>query len=295
VSAGGDEPAWTIDSDIRPDGWNEELREVLASMHQGRLVADPPIAYYATQDHPLTHTTARWAERKSATAPGPVAPRNRPPWGIVTTQTCDLIEEGAPKRPWFTVAPVYVFRCAPGTKSQITQGRGFAYLFAVTMLGEAPNGLWVADLRLEVPVEKGWLIGRRTQEAFATQREYFDFAERLAHLRSRFAYPRDLDTIFLRPCLELLKVLDERYGIRIEPRYEAGKDREDPNTVRLVLIFEEEPSAEIREDVLAWWVESFAGEALPLHVAEPLLTRYADLDPRDYEMMKSFSLPSLSD
>jgi hypothetical protein len=147
-------------------------------------------------------------------------------------------------------------------------------------------------LRLEVPIEKGWLVGRYTQGAFASQREYVDFAERLGHLRTRFAYPRDLDTLFLRPCVEKLALLSAHFGVTFEARYEAGKDRDDPDTVRLVLISDEEASEAVRTDVQDWWNTSFAQEGLSLNV-EPKFVRYRDLDPREYEMLVRFNLASL--
>lgn len=293
MSTSGAGPAWSIDGDVRPAGWDEEVRKALAPMHQGRLIAGPPTVYYAAPDRPLTETTSRWADRTGATGPGPVAPRAQAPWGIVTTQTCDLIEEGSPKRPWFTAAPVYVYPCSEGTAAQIAQGNESAYLFAVTTLGLRPEGLWVADLRLEIPIEKGWLVGRRTQGAFASQREYIDFAERLGHLRTRFAYPRDLDVLFLRPCLEKLKLLGEQFGLSFEARYEAGKDRNDPDTVRLVLISEEAAPPEVHAEVQQWWTATFAQEGLTLNVLEPCFARYAELDPREYELMMRFNLPAL--
>ena len=291
MTAGGAEPAWSIDADVRPSGWDAELRDLLGSLHQGCLVVEPPITYYATPERPLTNTTARRGENRPT--PGPIVPRNRPPWGIITTQTCDLVEEGPPKRPWFSVAPVYLYECDFGVAQQIGDGRGFSYLFPVTSLGPDANGLWVADLRLEVPVEKSWLIGQRTKTAFATPREYWRFSERLGELRTRFAYPRDLEKLFLQPCRDKLKVLSARYPVGFEARFWAGKNSEDPQTVSLVLMFEEEPPDALRADMNVWWVNTFQTETLPFHVTEPVITRIADVDPRDYEAMRPFIVPTL--
>lgn len=289
MTEGGDEPAWSIDADIRPEGWDGALTATLGSLHQGCLVADPPIAYYAVPERPLTQTTTRWAATRET--PGAVVPRNRPPWGIITTQTCDLVEEGTPRRPWFSVAPVYVYECDHGVASQISNGR-FSYLFPVTTLGPDADGIWVADLRLEVPVEKSWLIGRTTRKAFRTEREFWRFSEHLGELRTRFAYPRDIEARFLQPCRQKLKVLSARHGDVFEARFRVGKNSEDPQNVGLVLMFEADPPEGLREELDEWWVETFQSEPLTFHVNEPVITRLTDVDPREYEAMRSFSSPS---
>ncbi len=296
--AGADEPSWSVDGDLYGPGWSDEVTAALRLLHQGRLVADPPTVYYASALRPLTVTTQRWAQRRAPDdSSGPVTPRKaRPPWGIITTQTCDLIEDGRPKpkRPWFMLAPVYWYRCDTDVRAVIEGGLGFGYLFAVTTLGSPPGGLWVADLRLEIPVEKGWLVGKRTQPAFARQVEYLCFAERLGNLRMRFAYPRDLDTLFLAPCLEKLTLVARRLGMTFEPRYEAGKDRDDPDTVRLVLISDHQAPRDVQDEMQQWWVETFQQDPLPgLNVLPPWLVRYQDLDPRDYELLMRFDVLSL--
>jgi hypothetical protein len=286
VTEGEDEPPWSLEADIRPEGWDNALQGALRQLHQGCLVRYPPIVYYALPGQPLTHTTARFGAVKET--PGPVAPRSRPPWGIITTQTCDLIEEGRPKRPWFSVAPVYVYECDSGLARQI-RNRCFSYLFAVTTLGPAAGGIWVADLRLEVPVEKSWLVGCVSQAAFATQPEYWSFSMHLGELRTRFAYPRDIDELFLAPCLAKLKMLSARYPSGFEARFRVGKNSEDPQTVGLVLMFDEEPPAGLCEEMNEWWVNTFQNGSLGFHVVEPVIMRITDVDPRDFEVMRSFA------
>jgi hypothetical protein len=58
-----------------------------------------------------------------------------------------------------------------------------------TLPGDA---LWVVDLRVEIPFEKSWLVGRNPIEAFASEAEYLTLAQRLASRRGRAALSNGL-------------------------------------------------------------------------------------------------------
>jgi hypothetical protein len=49
------------------------------------------------------------------------------------------------------------------------------------------DGLWLADLRIEMPIEKGWLVGRQPIRGFADLSDYRRFSSRLQQLRARVA------------------------------------------------------------------------------------------------------------
>lgn len=107
-----------------------------------------------------------------------LAPEDRPPYGIITTQSCDLSEERPdPRQPWLAVAPVYVV-----PNDSPLRDRDFVFQLAPP---ELDRDIWVADLRIEMPLEKGLLVGRAPIEAFPDEAGYIAFANFLARRRGR--------------------------------------------------------------------------------------------------------------
>lgn len=109
---------------------------------------------------------------------------------ILTSQTCDICEEGRknPKMPLVTVAPVYDILPLLLNKSQapLIRKRGFSYLFPLTSaVFSKEEELWVADLRAQFALEKSAFVGERPIDSFAAEGEYNDFAQWLAwrHMR----------------------------------------------------------------------------------------------------------------
>jgi hypothetical protein len=47
------------------------------------------------------------------------------------------------------------------------------------------GGFWVADLRLEVPVEKGWLAGQQRKPGYLDEIGAEKFGQRLVRIRER--------------------------------------------------------------------------------------------------------------
>lgn len=138
------------------EGWPSGVLDALRHWRQGDLVAQPPAFHYCDPE------AAVWAGRpEGLDGPdvvdwGPLAP----PLGIVTTQTCDVAEEDAPspRRPFVQLAPVYDMSTElnSGFRRLLKQRRGPLYLFHVPEV-EDGEAFFVADLRLEFPVDKGWL------------------------------------------------------------------------------------------------------------------------------------------
>lgn len=176
--------------------WPQDVQDALEKFKQGHLVEQPPFLYAADLARPLHALTAETARQDQDAGEEITAgellcceaePDSCPPFGIITTQTCDIAEQGTPAQPWLQVAPVY---------QPHHEGDGpfpfkayFAELDAPTFAG----ALWIADLRLEVPVEKSVLAGREPIEAFATEQGYLEFADRLGRRRARAALADALD------------------------------------------------------------------------------------------------------
>lgn len=100
-------------------------------------------------------------------------------YGIITTQSCDVNEEFEPRRmPWLQLAPVYE---AVGDHAG-AESRNYTHQLRPP---ELDGGPWVADIRLELPVEKGYLVGRTPIEAFPSEEREIKFSKWLAEMRGR--------------------------------------------------------------------------------------------------------------
>jgi hypothetical protein len=146
-----------------PDGVLEGLRRFV----QGDLVAAPPLAYLTDPSAPIWEESRRFAAdiAESGDPPEPdvihFPPAAAPPYGMITTQTCDLVEEETevPLWPWVQLVPVYDMHSTlnSGEMGLLRKGRWRRSLLHVPALNP---GFFVADFRLSFPVEKGWLVAQ---------------------------------------------------------------------------------------------------------------------------------------
>ena len=161
-----------------PDGVIAATNQYL----QGHLIEKPPFFYAANLDAPV------WQLSRAAQEDVPTEERSdavveldadqRPLYGIITSQSCDLAEERPdPRQPWFLVAPVYALPPDSPLKDR-------EYIVAIAP-PTLPVGCWVADLRVEFPLEKSMLVGRVPIEAFADEAAAIEFAGLLARRRGR--------------------------------------------------------------------------------------------------------------
>ena len=158
---------------------------------------------------------------------------DRAPYGLITTQTCD-INETTPKHPWIHVAPVY--RLEEGNLAAMVVQQRVSYL--VPLAPPTLDGLWVVDLRLEVPVEKSWLVGRQPIESYAAEAGYEVLAQRLGAKRDR---PALANTLVLGVYEPLKTWLGKRAGREAsagvkEIRLRVGGTRLVPYAANLVFI-----------------------------------------------------------
>jgi hypothetical protein len=301
VSNGGAEaPAWSLQTGIDPELWPEEARQATAGLRQGTLVASPPFTFAASADYPIHAVTRAWAASPSANTGvvNVVSLERRAPWGLIVTQTCDLVEEGKPKRPWVQIAPVYELYANVGDRTRILQGRGFDYLVPITALEPSAGALWVADLRLLIPVEKGWLVGRETRDAFTEQTEYDRLAEQLARRFARPAFATIVVDRILRPAYKLFADIIERYE-GTDPIAEVGlalgRSPLEPVNAQLVFLLDGEMQPELHGQIIDWW-QSVAEEAHAegLEVLAPRFVSLDDLSAREYRSLYLLDASSLS-
>jgi hypothetical protein len=162
--------------------WPDAVKEAVVPFRQGQLVERPPLFYAARLQYGVWSPTRNLAEADDDEGdPDTLVDLEfdqRPPFGIVTSQTCDVAEERPdPVEPWIQVAPVY--QCGEG--DPLLERDFVAQLDPPDMKGDG----WIADLRIEMAMEKSLLVGANPIEAFPTEDEYDSFGDLLAYRRGR--------------------------------------------------------------------------------------------------------------
>ena len=169
--------------DLTPtEAFPQAVQDAAKPFLQGQLLKDPPLFYAADLRHPI-HDISRALAAESDDPGADFVGLGSSPYGIITSQTCDIVEEdGVPRQPWIMVAPVYATDRNPGSSLP-----GFLYALNPPADGqrELAQGMWVADLRIEVPLEKSLLVGRTPIDAFQSEDDYVEFGNRLAFRRGR--------------------------------------------------------------------------------------------------------------
>ncbi len=160
--------------------WPASVLEATRGFRQGHLVESPPFLYVASASHAVWELTSVAWDAELDEEVLELDARDRPPYGLITTQTCD-VNEVKPKHPWVHVAPVEPL--GDGDLAEMAKKHRVPYL--VPLAPPSLEGDWVVDLRLEVPIEKSWLVGRDPIESYDTEAEYEVLAQRLGAKRER--------------------------------------------------------------------------------------------------------------
>ncbi len=301
MTCGGDEaPSWSLQAGIDPHAWPESARDATKGLRQGTLVVSPPFTYAANAEHPIHVATRAWASSPSASSGvvNVVSTDGRPPYGLIVTQTCDLVEEGKPKRPWIQIAPVYPLPANRGDRTRIVQGRGFDYLVPITALAPPDGALWVGDLRLLVVAEKGWLVGRKMLPAFADEAGYDRLAQQLSRQFARTAYATVVVERVLRPAHQLFADIIERYEGKdpiVEVGLAIGRSRLDPVNAELVFMLDGQLPTDLRAQIVGWWQPlSESARADGLELLAPRFVTLDDLSAREYRELDLLDAALLS-
>lgn len=173
-----------IDADL-PERWPDGVLAAVGRFKQGSVIEGPPFFYALAGDCPIWR-----ADAELGTDDVDVVwhdPEFAPPFGILTSQTCDIAEEGDPRKPWVQAAPVY--ECPDN--DPIRNRDALVPLTGANL----PSRLCVADLRIEFPLEKGLLARFRPLDGFATEEEYVEFGRRLGRQRQRAALGQEVHRI----------------------------------------------------------------------------------------------------
>ena len=247
--------------------WPDGVLEALRAFRQGDLVAEPPMAYLADPQAPVWAESARFAAEVAASGDPPEPEIIRfpegltPPYGMITTQTCDLVEEDAnpPRWPWAQLVPVYDMDGVlnSGEKGMLRKGRGRRSLLHVPAL--AP-GFYVADLRISFPVEKGWLARQARIVAFGSEQERQRVGDRLALLSGRPAFAGTFVASIQNPLTAALRELKrtdrEAFDSLDELVPEVGvlmDSRLNPSDVQVVVLSTAPLDAAQTEWWNTWW------------------------------------------
>lgn len=201
----------------RREAWPDGLLEHLQGFRQGDVIAGFPGLYLGDPDIAAHAQTAAYA------GSGPGVIEFEPfPYGLILTQTCDLREENSrrPSRPWVHVAPIYNGEekleqpedlrgrslLGSNIREMLLKGGGPLYLLHLNDFQPEP-GLWVADLRLVVPVDKGWLAGKDPIRAFDSEEGRRGVGYRVAMLQMRPAFDEQFESAVRRPLVKALRAL----------------------------------------------------------------------------------------
>jgi hypothetical protein len=137
---------------------------------------------------------------------GPVAEAQR---AMVVSQGCELVKGSFPAA---TVVPVYEASAVLTEHQMQTARAGLTWHLVHLTSDWAKDAFWVADLRVEYPIDKSVLLGKQPLEAFADEVGYAKLAERLAALRQRSPVPQPTIEHVVTPLRVQLATLRESGG-----------------------------------------------------------------------------------
>ncbi|MFD7696448.1 hypothetical protein [Streptomyces sp. NPDC059805] len=286
------------------EDWPDGVLQALDPFTQGDVITCPELVFHGAPFAPITRTSQSYAEDFESAMPVAVDLDDLPPWALVTSGTCDLAEQDAPvpRKPFAQVAPIVdMSDINPGDQKLIKANR-FAYLLHVPLLSEVRSGLWVADLRIEYPVEKSWMANQDRLRGWATEREQQIVGQALARQRQRPAMGRAFIDQVLKPLRqhlaelrknqrELADLLDaeiSEWAVEVDSRL-------DPKRLAVVLLSE---ACTPSDDVQQWWretVDSLREGALAggagMTILGPRFERLDELSVSDYRKLTPLDSP----
>jgi hypothetical protein len=285
--------------------WPENVAEACGRFKQGDLIKKPPFFYGVSSRSRI------WGPDEENDADDPVEegeaddavgdeshvdelhPDESPEFGIITTQTCDLSEQGRPTQPWIQVSPVYRLEGEPEDQEYLLSK---AYITELTG-PDLPEGRWVADLRIEVPLEKTVLLDRAPIAGFGSEDEADEFARRLGVRRARAALANELVETVIR-LIRKKKANNKARAARVwDDLYKLGLQIEEgtrlkPAAVRLHVICTGDPSVLVQE----WfteWEDGARHEAAEVDITLHT-TRYHDARSMDLRLADRLIDPGIS-
>jgi len=165
--------------------WSPEEVAEIARWAQGHLIACPDLVWVGEAGTP-----------QSWTSPADLA--------VVVSQTCDVVAEGPGARiPFVQVSPVIEASDVDEQLFKAIVDGEVVDRFALTPEGLA--GRYMADLRISVPVDKRYLLGKTPVEGFPDELDLIRFSEHLATRLERPALHYFLTDVVVREVEKAVK------------------------------------------------------------------------------------------
>ncbi len=242
------------------EGWPEGLLEKLTHVSQGDVIGSMPLIYLAAPETPVWARTRDYSDDFKGIIPVVSDEAENPRYFMVTSQTCDIVESAGerPNYPWVQAAPVFDMSGSLNSgQKKLLKKRGWRrWLWHLPAL---EGGFWVADLRIEVPIEKGTLAPCEVISGHTDEDDRRSLGHRLASRRSRPAFADPFVSAVQAPLVSRLRDLsksDEELYAAMDPAvgvYVAMDNHLKPKVARIVLICDEAPPTSVVEWWNAWW------------------------------------------
>lgn len=245
------------------EAWPEAVVEAAAQFVCGDVVASPPFFYFADPEHGVMTSTRAYLELGYSGPEVIQASDLAADYGLITTQTCDLgeLEYDPPTKPFISVAPIYDMSetLDKSIQSLLRQGKRIQGWLHVPALTRLADGFWVVDLRIEMPIEKSWLVGRTPIKGFETEEGAQRVGELGAEMRTRPAWATAVSDVLqgaLQESLKLLKGQSRDLFIKVVEEIDEVGIRADsalsPRWVQLCAFVSAEKH-DLSDGVERWW------------------------------------------
>ena len=239
--------------------WPTGVLERLKSVRQGDVLSSLPLLYLATPSAPVWDRTYDYADESGNVTPVLSAETQDPPFYMVTSQTCDIVESAGPRPnfPWIQAAPVFDMSSLNSGERKMLSRRGWRRWY--WHLPSLENGFWVADLRIEVPVEKGVLSSVDVLWGHADEEDRHKLGERLATRRSRPAFSDAFGATIQAPLVAGLRELERNNGPlyqQMDPDvgvYVRMDSHLAPTRVQVALVCDGQITPDVKEWWMTWW------------------------------------------
>ncbi len=291
--------------------WPSGVLEHLELFRQGDVVEGFPLSYIGDPEVPVHSQTAAYHNMGSGT----IEFENDFPYGMIITQTCDIREEDSnqPIRPWVQMVPVYdgeqKYEPTLGSTKQrsflpsnirqfIQEGRVPQYLMRLP--GFPKSGFWIADFRISVSVDKGWLLRRDPISIFESEEDRRNVGKRVAMLADRPAFDGKFERAVRIPLIRGLGSLEgtqlERdiYREVVEFRINAD-DNISMDRVEIWVFSELSLSEPVRkwfDEQAVYWAEQADKEGLVLLPIQ--YSRLEEINAKTYRSLTMMSLHNLT-
>lgn len=291
-------------TDLLPAEVPSDVRDAVDCFCQGHLIPAPPIFYGAAPTTALCPFTAENGNPGTAWQVFALPEGTRPTYAILTSHTCDICEQGEPwDNPFIQVSPVIDLtdRLGPDQKSFL-QEHGYKDFVYLTRQPQ-PDGFWVADLRISLPLEKGALVGKEPIDGFEDENSRLTFSERVASRSRRPAFAdivhdviiHDLNNWIKKDKAAAARQNSGRFTDVEEVRFGVDGDRLKPDGVKPVVFMESDLSPQDRQP---WrdWQKKIAKQLRKTDGPRLTPVQFSSLDKmvaREYRQLVPVRLPAL--